>query len=164
MSCLFCILLFQYYSNLSFNYSFSLIISLPPTTTLPPLSFGIVTPSKNEIGFVGGNAWNYYHIVGNSAESYVVELDLTSSRKECELYVNGGSKPTLREFSYLDTSQPARIVIPEPIGETWYIGIYGRTAACTYNLKVFFFCLKSFFLSHIFSFFHFPFFSFSKLL
>ena len=109
--------------------------------------FFFISSLTKIIGYVGGNAWNYYHILGNTRESYVVGLDLTSSRKECELYVNGGSYPTLTEFGYFDTSNPGRIVIPDPIGETWFIGIYGRKSPCTYNLRV---CFFLFFFYHFF--------------
>ena len=104
------------------------------------------------VGYVGDNAWNYYHIEGNTRTSYVVDLNLTSSRGECDLYVNGGSKPTLREFNYLSTSSPrnpAQVVIPNPIGETWYIGIYGK-APCTYDMRVCFILFDSPFFSDLF--------------
>jgi len=88
-------------------------------------------------GYVGNNAWNYYHITADTANNLVVTAARTSSSGDCDLYVRAGAKPTRFDYQYLDISTRvvANVTIINPQAETWYIGVFGWYP-CEYVLYV----------------------------
>ena len=88
-------------------------------------------------GYVGDNSWNYYHIYGDTENSFVVTLNRTSESGDCDLYVQSQKFPTRLDYSYMNisTKDSVSVVIPEPNGETWYLGVFGWYP-CTYALTV----------------------------
>jgi len=93
--------------------------------------------NTNMTGFVGDNAWNYYHIFGQTVNTLVVNVIRTSETGDPDVYIKSGSNPSRMSYQYLDISTNSNIVlsIPNPLGQTWYIGIYGWKP-CEYNLFV----------------------------
>jgi hypothetical protein len=65
----------------------------------------------------------------------VAQVNVSSSAGHCELYVKSGENPTLKDFQYVDTDSPSEVIIPNPVGETWYFGIFGKKA-CSYIFEV----------------------------
>jgi len=88
-------------------------------------------------GYVGDNAWNYYHITYNTANNLMVNVTRTSTTGDCDLFVRAGSKPTRFDYQYLDISThvTASVTIINPQAETWYIGVFGWYP-CEYVLSV----------------------------
>ena len=86
-------------------------------------------------GYVGDNTWNDYHIDGDTENSLVITFNRTDP---CDLYVRAKEPPTRTKFSYQNNSfsrNLVRVVIPEPNGEKWYIGIFAWHS-CTYAMTI----------------------------
>jgi hypothetical protein len=91
----------------------------------------------NMTGYVGDNAWNYFHIIDNTVNSLVVTVRQTSDTGDCDLYVRGNAKPTRFDYQYVDisTHTTSTVTIVNPQGTTWYIGVFGWYP-CEYELSV----------------------------
>lgn len=93
--------------------------------------------SQPVIGYVGDNAFNYYHYDAFSAYNMMIYLNQTSAAGDCDLYVKGDSNPTRTSYDYRDISFRSNVslAVPSPGDRTWFIGVYGY-AACQYVLSV----------------------------
>jgi len=88
-------------------------------------------------GYVADSNWNYYTFVGEAVNEVTVSVNLEDYRGDVDLYIKGGSRPTLTSYDYseLAASSEFNITIPYPFNVEWHIGIYGWLSA-TYTLKV----------------------------
>jgi len=91
---------------------------------------------KRVTGYVADSIWNYYRYQGVGNKEVTVSLSQTGGG-DCDLYVKGGSKPTQTSFDFAELGQLSvfNITIPEPLGTTWYIGVFGWSS-CAYSLIV----------------------------
>ena len=91
-------------------------------------------------GYVKNNAWNYYHLVPASGSQGSIFVTLQQQEEEgeeggqsdsgvmdCNLYIQSDSLPSKTTYSYRDLSTESVVQIPilNPMGHTWYIGVYG---------------------------------------
>ena len=92
---------------------------------------------KRYPGYVGEGAWNYFHFTVESENPVTVLLDRTSDEGDLDLYVNADGKPALFNYSYCDVNTGTRMQVKifEPLGHTWYIGVFGWHAA-NYSMKI----------------------------
>ena len=88
-------------------------------------------------GWVGEDAWNFYHFEGQTNNPIIVTLNRLNDFGDLDLYVNEDTKPALFNFSYADvsTGTTMQVEVFEPLGKLWYIGIFGWGAA-NYTLTV----------------------------
>ena len=91
----------------------------------------------NVTGYVGNNAWNYYHVSVNTVNDLVVSVNRTSATGDCDLYAKANANPTRFDYQYADITVNANIAItiPNAGGSIWYIGVYGWLS-CQYSLIV----------------------------
>lgn len=88
-------------------------------------------------GYVGDNAWNYYHVVASTTNNLLVSVNRTSSVGDCDLYVKANGNPSRFDYQYYDiTVNPnISVTILNPSGIIWYIGVYGWLP-CQYTIAV----------------------------
>lgn len=90
-------------------------------------------------GFVGDNAWNYYHIQAFTSNSLVFSVVQTDSDSfaDCDMYLRAGAKPSRSMYDYVDFSSANNfsITISSPGNSVWYVGLYGWYP-CTYSLTI----------------------------
>jgi len=88
-------------------------------------------------GFVGDNAWNYFHFTPTSDSNMVISVNQTGDVGDCDLYVKQGASPSLFNYDYRDIGlfSSYQLVIPNPGTQTWYMGLFGYRA-CTYSIAV----------------------------
>ena len=90
------------------------------------MSFG-----ESYTGYVGTGAWNYLQVMGDRANSFVVELNRTSSAGDPDLYVKAGEKPSRFDFDYVNitTGSLMTVTVPTSVGSVWWVGVYGYYGA-----------------------------------
>lgn len=91
-------------------------------------------------GFVGSNAWNYYHFQAFSSNNVLVQVSQVTTGNvtgDCDLYVKRGANPTRFSYDYFDISLMSTfsVSVPAPGNDVWYVGLYGWRA-CQYNLVI----------------------------
>ena len=96
-----------------------------------------ITLDQAYTGYVGNDAWNYYHFDADTENSLIVTLKRTTSSGDVDLYVGDGAKPSLFDFTYSNISigTTMTVEIQEPAGQTWYFGVFGWDSA-NYSLTV----------------------------
>jgi len=95
-----------------------------------------LTLNQKVTGYVADSVWNYYRYQGVDNKEVTVSL-VQQGSGDCDLFVKAGRNPTQTDFDYAELSQDQvfNITIPEPLGTTWYIGVFGWSS-CAYSLKV----------------------------
>jgi len=91
-------------------------------------------------GSINGNSWNFYTIVGNSANAISILVDPHSSAPNCEVYIRQSLNPSLTAFdvhqTQINPSPPGSYtsLIPNPGLSEWKIGIYTSASKCNYTI------------------------------
>ena len=58
---------------------------------------------EREGGYVEEGMWNYFHVVGVTARSLVVEVvEVGGGDGDCDVYIKGGQRPGMFDFDYFD--------------------------------------------------------------
>jgi len=88
-------------------------------------------------GYVDQNDWNFYTFVVNSQFNVEITVQQTKDAEDCDLYVKLDNIPSRWDYDYLDMSPSKKytLVIPDVVGRTLHIGVYGWTSS-EYNLTV----------------------------
>mmetsp|Transcript_33647 Transcript_33647/g.52599 ORF Transcript_33647/g.52599 Transcript_33647/m.52599 type:complete len:588 (-) Transcript_33647:57-1820(-) len=89
-------------------------------------------------GYVGNDAWNYYHFDDESTQNTLIaDLKRTSDGGDVDLYIGDGFKPTLYNYTFCNLSIGTEMTLEldQPVGHTWYFGVFGWDGA-EYALKI----------------------------
>jgi hypothetical protein len=95
-----------------------------------------LTTGQTVNGYVEENAWNYYNYVTSSMNALTITISQRTADADCDVFVRRGQLPTRFSFDYSDLSQSQTTVvsIPDPGQATWYIGVFGWSDVCIYNI------------------------------
>ena len=87
-------------------------------------------------GYASNNVWNYFHFSANSQSNVMISLiQLGDQSTDCDLYVLSDNQPTKTSYTYRDVTSTGNItiVVINPLGHTWFIGVYGAHL-CSFQL------------------------------
>jgi len=106
---------------------------VPPTPPPPPNDIPL-TSGQVVSGSVARQAFAYYTISVPSGASRL-DVVLTATSGDPDLYIRRGSRPTTSSYDRSATAGGSDSVsITNPLSGTWYIGVYGYSAA-SYQLR-----------------------------
>jgi len=83
------------------------------------------------------DGFNYFHVNTFSTNNLVISVDQSASIGDCDIYVLAGEKPNRTHFDFSNTGMGnvSVITIPNPLVQTYYIGVFGFRE-CIYELWV----------------------------